>query len=339
LHRFGRALATGGLGLSLLAGDVAAAATCFTLQAELTHLQSQGGSSRDRARYERAYREQIEVIARTEARARDAGCFGGGFAFFQEEPAAACEMLVPKLREMEVNLGRLDRLRMTGDDGDTERIREIEGMMADRGCGTPDADQWAAGADDEWAYDLDQTYSAAGAFRTVCVRTCDGYFFPISYSTTSEQFPTDARTCSSMCPGAETNLYYYPNPGGSPQEMISMDGANYSDLPSAFLYRTRVQPACACGAHGASSSITAALEGTRELSPTARLPRPRAAPGEDPETLANRAGNFVPRVASQDTMASVDIIVTEDGRTIRVVGPVFGASQEQQEAILTPVPN
>ena len=28
----------------------------------------------------------------------------------------------------------------------------------------------------------------SGAFRTVCVRTCDGFFFPISYATTQAKF-------------------------------------------------------------------------------------------------------------------------------------------------------
>ena len=52
----------------LRSGDHAAAATCFTLQSELLHLQSRGvGGSGDRARYERAWREQSNVIARAEA--------------------------------------------------------------------------------------------------------------------------------------------------------------------------------------------------------------------------------------------------------------------------------
>ena len=28
----------------------------------------------------------------------------------------------------------------------------------------------------------------SGTFRTVCVRTCDGYYFPISYSTSASRF-------------------------------------------------------------------------------------------------------------------------------------------------------
>jgi hypothetical protein len=34
-----------------------------------------------------------------------------------------------------------------------------------------------------------------GTFRTVCVRTCDGYYFPISYSTVPNRFTDDQNTC------------------------------------------------------------------------------------------------------------------------------------------------
>jgi hypothetical protein len=340
LRRFPSLLTAAALGLSPFAGDMAAAATCFTLQAELTHLRSTGGgNASDRERYERAYEEQINVIARTESRAREAGCFGAGFVFFESEPSPECATLVPRLREMEVNLARLDRLRMSGDDGDIERIAEIQGMMMDRGCGLPGADSWddiAPGQ--EWAYDLDQSYMAAGTFRTVCVRTCDGYYFPISYSTTSEQFPADAQTCAAMCPNSETQLFYYPNPGGSPQTMVSIEGGEYADLPTAFRYRSNFQPSCSCGPAGQLPMTTAEVDPSLLEDNSARLPRARPAPGEDPETLANRAGNFLPGVTAAGAVAMDQMIVTPGGRTIRVVAPSFEPSDEQQEALILPIP-
>ena len=102
MFRFGQVRSARRL-LSSLAAGPRAAQTCFTLQAELAHLQSRGGGGRgDRARYERAFREQANVLARTERRARDAGCFGG--FFFRREPEAICNTLVPKLRDMQENL-------------------------------------------------------------------------------------------------------------------------------------------------------------------------------------------------------------------------------------------
>ena len=42
-----------------------------------------------------------------------------------------------------------------------------------------------------------------GTFRTICVRTCDGFYFPISYATSPDRFRDDEQTCQRMCPAAE----------------------------------------------------------------------------------------------------------------------------------------
>ena len=42
----------------------------------------------------------------------------------------------------------------------------------------------------------------SGTFRTLCVRTCDGFYFPISYATTPARFAEDERTCQRLCPAA-----------------------------------------------------------------------------------------------------------------------------------------
>src|SRR5690606_1433081 len=44
-------------------------------------------------------------------------------------------------------------------------------------------------------------------YRTLCVRTCDGYYFPISYSTIPSRFAEDERVCQRMCPAAEVMLF------------------------------------------------------------------------------------------------------------------------------------
>jgi hypothetical protein len=86
---------------------------------------------------------------------------------------------------------------------------------------------------------------SAGNYRTVCVRLCDGYFFPISFATTPERFAYDAAACQSRC-GSPAKLYVYPNPGGEPEQMVDTDGKPYSALKSAFLFRTHYDAACTC---------------------------------------------------------------------------------------------
>ena len=325
--------------------DSARAQTCYTLNAELNHLLGRGGgSSADRARYERAFREQARVLARTEARARNAGCFGSGFLFFRREPDRACRKLVPKLGEMQANLARLDRLRRSGGDVNVRRIRQVQSMMRDRSCGPGGRERRVIpAAAPRLDFEPEAPLTPRGTFRTLCVRTCDGYYFPISFSTTQDHFGDDAQTCTSMCPGAQTKLYYHANPGGSPEDMLSMYGEPYSALPTAFQHRKSLNPSCSCRPAGGYSVIASNPTGqpAPEAEPQpALVPRPRPDPGEDPETLANRAGGFVPGKVPHYGTAVADTVVTPGGRPIRIVGPAaYWEAPEQQSLVLTPVPN
>ena len=89
-----------------------------------------------------------------------------------------------------------------------------------------------------------QFYSGDGdTFRTVCVRKCDGYFVPISFSTTDDYFERDQKKCRRRF-GRSAKLYVFRNPGGSVEDMEDLDGNRYADLKTAFLYRTSYNPHC-----------------------------------------------------------------------------------------------
>lgn len=84
--------------------------------------------------------------------------------------------------------------------------------------------------------------------RTMCVRLCDGYYFPISYATTSERFEDDERACQRSC-SSPAKLYVYRNPGQEPEDMVNLDGRPYTKLMNAFLFRTKLDQACKCNPH------------------------------------------------------------------------------------------
>ncbi|NBN78313.1 DUF2865 domain-containing protein [Microvirga tunisiensis] len=142
------------------------------------------------------------------------------------------------------------------------------------------------------ASDLPRVRTPAGAtFRTLCVRTCDGYFFPISFSTTSDQFPQDAQVCSSMCPAAQTELFIYRNPGGEPEDMVSLAGVAYKELPNAFRHRKEYVEGCSCQARQQEAGASGR---SLSLVPIAGTPLPAATPGlagaaDDPQTGSLRA--------------------------------------------------
>lgn len=85
-------------------------------------------------------------------------------------------------------------------------------------------------------------------FATVCVRLCDGYYFPVSFATTPESFGRDERKCQSTC-GSQAKLFVYRNPGSSPENMQDLRGQAYSRLPTAFQYRTSYNESCKCKPH------------------------------------------------------------------------------------------
>ncbi|MEP0233197.1 DUF2865 domain-containing protein [Roseibium sp.] len=85
-----------------------------------------------------------------------------------------------------------------------------------------------------------------GTFRTLCVRTCDGYFFPVSFSTGQSQFADDAARCGEICPAAPTELFVHRNPGGLAEEMISLAGIPYAETENAYRYKTEFVQNCSC---------------------------------------------------------------------------------------------
>jgi hypothetical protein len=88
--------------------------------------------------------------------------------------------------------------------------------------------------------------SKSGTYRTLCVRLCDGFYFPVSDSTRRERLSGDAKQCEQRCP-ARSRLFVYRNPGGEVQDMADLQGHPYRNLPTALLYQTKYVADCTCG--------------------------------------------------------------------------------------------
>jgi hypothetical protein len=77
----------------------------------------------------------------------------------------------------------------------------------------------------------------AGPAVSYCVRLCDGRFFPIQRSSA-----TPVEVCNSFCPAAKTKIFS----GSTIDHAVANDGARYTGLGNAFVYRTKVVPGCSC---------------------------------------------------------------------------------------------
>ncbi|MDA7948147.1 MAG: DUF2865 domain-containing protein [Hyphomicrobiaceae bacterium] len=84
-----------------------------------------------------------------------------------------------------------------------------------------------------------------GTYRTLCVRTCDGFFFPISFKAGRSKFKKDSEACAQQC-GSIGRLFVHRNPGQKVSSAVDLDGKRYVDLENAFRYRKEFVPGCDC---------------------------------------------------------------------------------------------
>jgi Protein of unknown function (DUF2865) len=182
--------------------------------------------------------------------------------------------------------------------------------------------------------------AAGGTFRTLCVRTCDGYYFPVSFSTTSSRFPVDEKACAAMCPGAETKLYYHSVPDQEPEEMISLAKEPYAAMPTAFQYRRDgigADKSCTCQAKAPVDE--AALDANDSKPKKAKwVPLPSSKPSllEDDETKLNRIGGLDNKAIFSLLEMKMASQTLASQQNVRVVGPVFLPSQSTATDLQAP---
>jgi hypothetical protein len=93
--------------------------------------------------------------------------------------------------------------------------------------------------------------AAAGGSYTVCVRTCDGSFFPVSYFGAASRSETLENVCQSLCPNTTVELYSFPF-GGTIDEAVSFTGEPYANLPNAHKFEQSYDSGCSCRRPGQS---------------------------------------------------------------------------------------
>jgi len=324
---------------------------CTRLEAQLATID-RGSSDPARAeqikRYEEASARQQAELERTQADSRRLGCQGGGFFSIFSGQNPQCSPLNQRIAQMRGNLDKmladLDRLQ-GGDAGTREAQRaSVIGALAQNNCGP----QYRTAANQQRGFfetlfggnnpsgpagggGFFSPDSLSGTYRTVCVRTCDGYYYPISYATTPARFAEDAQTCAQTCPAAEVVLMSHRNPGEDINQAASQSGSTYTSLANAFKYRTAFNPSCGCRRQGQSWAEalgqvkdTTIEQGDIIVTPerAKALSQPRDAQGRpirqdpkkpDPQSAAPAADSAAPAEPAPDPAK----------RTVRTVGPPF----------------
>lgn len=119
---------------------------------------------------------------------------------------------------------------------------ELRSIANTVGSGDHGNRHWRDGDEDQ-----DGHYDSGGGrkYRTMCVRLCDGYYFPVSNATTHRTFQRDANMCEAGC-GAEARLFYMPAGETDIDTMSDLTGLAYSALPNAYKYRKTLVSGCTC---------------------------------------------------------------------------------------------
>jgi hypothetical protein len=261
-----------------------AGAVCVRLEAQLAALDRSGadaGRADQLRRYEEAAARQQQELDRYVAHGRKTGCEGSGFFLFGGGQPAQCDQINGQIQRMRANLAKIqsDMQRMQGSRPEVEgQRRALLIALGDNNCGPqyrsasasvpgPAAPPRSRGIFDTLfgggggsdasspqmpGSDIPPDVQPSGTFRTVCVRTCDGFYFPISYATVPSKFPADEHACQQMCPASEARLYSYRNPGEDISRAVSVDGRPYTELPNAYKFRAEFNAACSCKRDGES---------------------------------------------------------------------------------------
>jgi hypothetical protein len=105
--------------------------------------------------------------------------------------------------------------------------------------------------------------SQASTGRSVCVRLCDGYFFPLGTLASNRDRPLHQASCETACPNAEMALFTLARGSSDIGGARGPDGRPYRGLPQAFAHQSRRTPGCSCqGPDNIASRIDPALDPT-----------------------------------------------------------------------------
>ncbi len=309
---------------------------CSRLEAQLNDHIADRPPTRHYQRYVTAVEHQLRLIDRTRRDLVRMGCSDGSVIDY-DDAYSDCRRVAGDLRRMQAELLDLQRRRDThaGQNGSTARQRVIAALQAN-GCIAPSSvriRQNLGVSGFEGHHDFSDP---TPRYRTLCVRTCDGYYFPVSYSVPSMAFDGDAAECSAMCPGTEARLYVHRVPDEDSPDMVSAaDQTPYALLPNAFAYRDRAvgqAPLCSC------EISTPAQSALRTATESSIITFPADNDAASIEHVIEPPGSAPLRGHANDVQTQ-PLRDMDPNRRVRVIGPTFLPDRSDAMDLRAPIPS
>jgi hypothetical protein len=312
------------VGLAALAagpgGAMAQSDVCTDLQSQYLALFRTTGVSQNSGQRMLQMEDLSRQLAQAQAQARQGNC--NRFLFFGPKPSPQCPQIRATVEQLRLQIAQSRQRSFVSFSPDVERQR-LRDWMTSYGCEVPEP----------------------GGQRTLCVRSCDGYYFPISFSTSRKNFEKDAAVCQSMYPADGQAQLFYQSGGRDVADARSLTNERYGDQSYAFMFRQAFFPTCqtqlkegiaALGSRYLSlhpekayaRPLTTLMTAAASPPPVEAMPMPILRPAdrqEDPETIANRNGQLPvePYSPGQPDVGMVGMMVAGNG--IRLVGQAYYA--------------
>ncbi len=286
------------------------------------------------AQYQAAAQRQREELDRTTAYARSIGCDHQQFLFFGSAPPPQCGQINAQIGRMRANLAELQS-RAGGAGGRNDLIARYDAQCVNAPSqptnfltalfgggrsGPRDVETEPLAPDtQEKPVDANPNEARAGS-KAVCVRSCDGAFFPVSYSASGGRLQGLDDMCHALCPNADVSLYTYPA-SGEIEQAVSISGARYMDSPTALKYRQSFDSTCSCRRRGqswadalANAEIKLGRESKGDIFVTPEKSAEMSRPKPDPKAKPTKPALEAPNAANADT--GVDTNLSQQAATI-----------------------
>jgi hypothetical protein len=350
--RFLRALVAAAGLLVACEAALAQSAECQRYRAELAALD-RGGNRQTGAQAER----QRAEMARLSQYYRSIGCDRGPLAIFGGPAPAECGPMAQRLRQMEASYAQL--AAQANDFGNVDVRRRQLMAAVQQTCNAPQQEAFSPRGFFESLFGVprqtpvdpqllpDGTVppteeQALGGRRLVCVRTCDGFYFPLA-NVPGGRGRAD-EMCQALCPGAETAAFAMPGSDNGISRAISLKGQPYMAMPTALKFQKSFDGNCSCKKEGETwaqvlnraegmlnpqrGDIIVTAQKSDELArpkaavpPPAKKPDPKKAQSDAAETEAAADSGAAAPTASQESAGIGPRSIETGGVVSRTDGP------------------
>lgn len=241
-------------------------ARCADLRAQIARAGADASARRYRAAAEKLRGDYVKLAAK----GRAMGCDRETFLFFGDPPPPQCGPLNARINALRSNIEANERA--ASDDSQRQALSarydaECRNVSRPAGPGGRSAPQnffeelFGLDASEEPPEIRGQSQEDSGippepgvddveggrlgGSTAICVRDCDGGFFPAGFYANSANLEELDGLCKALCPNASVKLYTRSQ-WRNLDDAVSIDGARYSEHPNAFKFQTSYDPACGC---------------------------------------------------------------------------------------------